>query len=56
MELFLDGCYFDIFTFIINVYGGMQEHEWRSEDKCQKLVLSFHHVGPGDPAHVFRFG
>lgn len=47
---------FDIFTFLIYVYGGMLRQEWTSEGNFQKLVLSFHHARPRDPAQVFRFG
>lgn len=31
-------------------------YTWRPENNLQKLVLSFNHVGPGDPAEVGRPG
>lgn len=30
------------------------ERAWRSEDNLWKLVLSFHHVGPGDQTQLAR--
>lgn len=48
-------CFFSL-CFIVYLEGGAVAHVWRSDDNLWELVLSFHHVGPGEQTQAVSLG